>query len=133
MQALWAEQNTRRMAGAAQSLRYGGAALPVGPSPTALFAGYPTELVEFGAARLIANDAATRPSVADVLTARNYQGLKRIFATPEAIAAVLAAIARAGDAGCGLAEIEAASGIKPALSERIVIWLLKYDFIGYAP
>ena len=48
---------------------------------------------------------------------------------PDHIAAVLLAVAKAGDAGCILPEIESRSGITGRSAERILIWLLKYGFI----
>ena len=62
----------------------------------------------------------------NVLAVRNYQGLKRMFASPDHVAAVLAAVT-AGAAG--LSTIEAATGLKTQGVERILIWLLKYDFV----
>ncbi|WP_299504971.1 glycosyltransferase family 4 protein [Cypionkella sp.] len=129
MQALWAEQDARRMASAAQSLRYRADALPIAPSPMHLFGSYPTEQVSFGKTRLVLADQTGRPSLAEVLVARNYQGLKRIFAAPEHISRVLQTVTAAGSKGCDLAQLEAGSAIKGALVERIVIWLLKYGFV----
>ncbi|WP_299477619.1 glycosyltransferase family 4 protein [Cypionkella sp.] len=129
MQALWAEQDARRMASAAQSLRYRADALPIAPSPMHLFGSYPTEQVSFGKTRLVLADQTGRPSLAEVLVARNYQGLKRIFAAPEHISRVLQTVTAAGSKGCDLVQLEAGSAIKGALVERIVIWLLKYGFV----
>lgn len=129
MQALWGEQDARRRAGAGLTRRYPADALPVAPSPTNLFGGYPTEQVNLAATRFILADPTGRPNLAEVLTARNYQGLKRVFAAPDHIAAVLLTIAKAGAAGCGLAEVEKATGINAPAGERIAIWLLKYGFI----
>ena len=126
MQDLWAEQDSARRAGAAGARRYPVDSLPVAPSPTALFGGYPTERARFAGGRFVASDLTDRAGVAEVLAVRNYQGLKRMFAAPDHIAAVLAAVtAGAG----GLAEIEAATGLKAQGVERILIWLLKYDFV----
>lgn len=129
MQALWAEQDARRRAGAAQAKRYPAHAVPVAPSPTALFAAYPSQQTAFEGVRFVLADPAGRPSLATVLAARDYPGLKRIFAPPEAIAAVLTVVARANAAGAGLAEIEAATGLKALAVGRVAIWLLKYGFI----
>ena len=126
MQDLWAEQDAVRHAGAASARRYPADGLPVAPSPTALFGGYPTERVVFAGARFVASDLTLRASLRDVLAVRNYHGLKRMFASPDNIAGVLAAVT-AGAAG--LAAIEAATGLKTQGVERILIWLLKYDFV----
>ena len=129
VQDLWAEQEVRRRLGMAKSLRYPGDALPISPSPTALFASYPTQKASFGEATLVANDLAGGATVAEVLAVRNYQGLKRIFASPEHIEQIQRFIAGAGPQGTSLAHIEAATGIKGIAAERIVIWLMKYAFI----
>lgn len=129
MQDLWAEQDAKRIAGAAQAKRYAGHGLPIAPSPTAIFAAYPTEQVNFSETRLVLCDPAGRSNLTEVLAARDYQGLKRIFAAPEQIAAVLLAVARAGPQGCDLAEVAKASTLPAAGAARVVIWLLKYGFI----
>lgn len=126
MQDLWAEQDAMRRAGAAQAKRYPAEGLPVAPSPTALFGGYPSQRTGFAGVRFVATDLTGRAGLADVLAVRNYKGLKRMFASPDHIAAVLAAVT-AGAAG--LPEIEAATGLKAQGAERILIWLLKYDFV----
>ena len=126
MQDLWAEQDAVRRAGAASARRYPADGLPVAPSPTALFGGYPTERAAFAGVRFVASDLTLRAGLRDVLAVRNYHGLKRMFASPGNIADVLAAVT-AGAAG--LAAIEAATGLKTQGVERILIWLLKYDFV----
>lgn len=127
MQDLWAEQDAIRRAGASQAKRYDADGLPVAPSPTALFGGYPSQQTDFVGARFVATDLTLRAGLADVLAVRNYQGLKRMFAAPDHIAAVLAAVTAA--AGSGLPQIEHATGLKTQGVQRIVIWLLKYDFL----
>ena len=129
MQALWGEQDARRKASAAESQRYMADALPIAPSPMHLFGSYPTEQVTFARTRLVLADPTGRPSLTEVLTTRNYQGLKRMFAAPDHIAQVLRAVIAAGPAGCDLAQLEAGSGLKGAPVERIAIWLLKYGFV----
>ena len=126
MQDLWMLQDAMRSAAAPSARRYPAEGLPIAPSPTALFGGYPSERANFVDTRFFASDLAGRAGLADVLAVRNYQGLKRMFASPDHIAAVLAAVA-AGSAG--LAGIAAATGLKAQGVERILIWLLKYDFI----
>lgn len=120
MQDLWAEQDAIRRAGT--GLRYGAHALPVAPSPAALFGGYPTEQARFGAQVFAATG---RGDLAELLRVRNYQGLKRMFAAPDHIAAVLAATGKGAD----VARIAQAEGVPPMQVERILIWLLKYDLI----
>lgn len=94
-----------------------------------LFGSYPSAQITFAKTRLVLADPTGRPSLADVLAARNYQGLKRIFASPDHIAQVLRTVIAAGDAGCDLAQLEAGSGLKGAAVERIALWLLKYGFV----
>jgi hypothetical protein len=65
--------------------------------------------------------------LAEVLTVRNYHGVKRMFAAPENIAAVLGAVT--AQAGVGLAELESATSLRGPNIERVLIWLLKYDFV----
>ena len=125
MQDLWAEQSARRRA-ATRSLRYPPEALPIAPSPTALFAAWPTERAEFGQTRFVPVDRSGQPDLTAVLAARNYQGLGRIFAAPERIAAVLAAIP---PDGATRAEVVAATGLNVAGADRVLLWLLKYGFI----
>ena len=126
MQDLWGEQDAMRRAGVGNAVRYASEGLPVAPSPTALFGGYPTERAAFAEVRFVASDLMGRTGVHDVLAVRNYQGLKRMFASPDHIAAVLAAITAGAD---GLAAIEASTGLKTQGVERILIWLLKYGFV----
>ena len=126
MQDFWAEQDAMRRAGAGGAVRYAAEGLPVAPSPTALFGGYPTMRAQFADAQFQASDLTGRASLTDVLAVRNYQGLKRMFASPDHIAVVLAAVT-AGAAQ--LPDIEAAAGLKTQGVERILIWLLKYDFV----
>ena len=129
MQDLWAEQDAMRRANAGRALRYPVDGLPVAPSPTALFGSYPTERAGFTNVRFAASDLANRAGLRDILTVRNYHGLKRMFASPDHIAAVLAAVT-AGAAA--VSQIEAATGLKTQGVERILIWLLKYDFVRRA-
>lgn len=129
MQELWGEQSKMRRAADKQNVRYPADAMPVAPSPMHLFGGYPSEQVSLGQGRLVLADPTGRPSLTEVLAVRNYEGLKRIFAAPEHIAAVLVAVAKAEATGCELADIERATGLKSVAAARIVIWLLKFGFI----
>lgn len=132
MQALWTEQAARRRAAGARARRYGADVLPMSPSPTALFGAYPTELVHFGSTRLVARDTAARPPLDEVLSVRNYEGVKRIFLPRPQIAAVLAGLQAAGPAGATGAELARSLNIAPPAIDRALIWLLKYDFIRRA-
>ncbi len=132
MQDLWAEQEARRAVG--QSQRYAADLVPVAPSPTALFGNYPTEQVNFAGQRFVARDLAGRPGLTDTLALRDYLGTRRIFAAPEQIAAVLAAITATSPTATSLIGAEAATlatacGLSPLATDRVLIWLLKYDFI----
>ena len=60
--------------------------------------------------------------------ARNYGGLKRVFAAPEQISAMLQAVTVAGAPGATRDGLAKATAISPAISDRILIWLLKYVF-----
>lgn len=129
MQDLWAEQDRIRRAGQPKAYRVAPHHLPVGPAPSALFAGYPSKIENTGQLRLRAN--AVGYSVADVLATRNYQGVGRVFAEPEIIEAVWRALIAAGANGAGVDDIIAACG-PPAPPrervERVMMWLLKYGF-----
>lgn len=129
MQALWTEQTARRRAAGARARRYGADVLPMSPSPTALFGAYPTELVQFGTTRLVARDLTGRATLDEVLTTRNYEGVKRIFTPRPQIAAILAALTAAGPAGATGADLAQSLKLPAPAVDRAVIWLLKYDFI----
>jgi glycosyltransferase involved in cell wall biosynthesis len=126
MQALWAEQEALRAA--APAYRYRADALPIAPSPSNYFASYPTEQVTLQGQRFVAVTGG--PDLATLLRLRDYLGTKRIFAAPEQIAAVLAAVQASG--GCDLAAIEAACKINSRMAARVVIWLLKYNLLRRA-
>lgn len=135
MQELWAEQDKIRRASAAAHLRYASHLLPIAPSPTALFAGYPTHTVLPDALRLVAG--TTRQPLATVLAVRNYKTLGRFFAEPAQIELALGVILAAGREGATIDDMVAASaGSRAAISrfdaERIAIWLLKYGFAARA-
>jgi glycosyltransferase involved in cell wall biosynthesis len=135
MQELWAEQDKIRRASAAAHLRYASHLLPIAPSPTALFAGYPTQTVLPDALRLVAG--TTRQPLATVLAVRNYKTLGRFFAEPAQIELALGVILAAGREGATIDDMVAASaGSRAAISrfdaERIAIWLLKYGFAARA-
>ena len=124
MQALWGEQAAMRRAAGSAAHRILAAGLPIAPSPSLLFGSYPTAALQAGQEVYHANPEA--PPLEQVLGLRNYQGLNRIFAEPAQIAAVLAAVT----AGAGsVAAVVEVTKLAPMLIERVVIWLLKYDFI----
>ena len=129
MQDLWGEQDAMRTANPTQSVYYAPEAVPIAPSPTALFGSYPTEQVSFANTLFIATDLAARATLSETLALRNFEALGRTFASPAHIAAVLAAVTDAGHRGAPLPTIAASAGLKPQATERILIWLLKYDFI----
>lgn len=126
MQALWAEQIARKTAAAAKSYRIRGYSLPVAPSPSLLFAGYPSETARLAGQSFTAPDRSGLPSLAEVLALRNYQALNRIFAEPDQIATIYAAV-QSGQAT--LAAICQATRMREMFVERVLMWLLKYDFL----
>ena len=128
-QELWGEQDARRRAGGAAAVRTAGHALPIAPSPTLLFQGYPSETADFAKARFVACDPTGRVPLREVLALRNYQALNRHFATADQIATVLAVITARGADSTGVAEISGATRLQPMFVDRVLIWLLKYDFI----
>ncbi len=128
-QALWAEQDLRRRAGFGRAHRIAGHALPIAPSPTLLFGGYPTETAQLASERFVACDLTLRASLTEVLEVRNYQALNRHFATGDQIAAVLAVVTGCGAGGAGVEAVAVATRFQPVFVERILIWLLKYDFV----
>ena len=126
MQALWSEQIARKRAAAAKAFRIRGYSLPISPSPSLLFAGYPTETANLTTQAFHAPDRSGLPDLAEVLALRNYQGLNRIFAEPAQIAAIQAAVQS------GQATVEAiskATQMRDIFVERVLMWLLKYDFV----
>ena len=129
MQDLWAEQEQRRLAGLQHNHRIPGQMLPIAPSPTLLFAAYPSEQVDPGRSRYIATDLTGRPNLPELLALRNYAALNRLFAGQAQIAAILAAITGAGAKGADLPMLVHATNLKPIYIDRVLIWLLKYDFI----
>ena len=132
-QALWAEQEARRTAGLAKSHRIPGHMLPIAPSPTLLFATYPSEVADPSKGRFAARDLTGRLGLSEVLTLRNYPALNRIFASADTIAAILAHVTGAGPLGASAAEISKATNLKPMFVDRVLMWLLKYDFIRRLP
>jgi glycosyltransferase involved in cell wall biosynthesis len=131
-QALWAEQEAIRTAGISRNQRIPGHFLPIAPSPSLLFAAYPTEMADPSQARFVATDLTGRKSLAEVLALRNYQALNRIFASTESIAAVLVQITAGGATGASAPDICTSTDLRPMFVDRVLMWLLKYDFIRRA-
>ncbi len=132
-QALWGEQEAIRHAGIVRGSRIPGHLLPIAPSPTLLFAAYPTEVSDPGLGRFAACDLTGRAQLAEVLALRNYAALNRLFAGEDQIAAILAAVTSAGPAGTTVAAISSTTDFRPMFVDRVLIWLLKYDFIRRLP
>ncbi|MEI6097789.1 MAG: glycosyltransferase family 4 protein [Alphaproteobacteria bacterium] len=129
MQDLWAEQERRRIAGLSRSHRIPGPQLPIAPSPTLLFAAYPTEQIDPAQHRYRATGLTGRPNLTELLALRNYAALKRLFASEAQIASVLAAVTSAGENGTDMTELVRTTTLKQIIVDRVLIWLLKYDFI----
>ena len=127
MQALWGEQAARRKKAA--SYRYPADALAIAPSPTALFGSYPTTQGGFAGQRLVARDLTGRIGPAEMMDLRDYAGVKRVFAPKAQVLAVFQAVEGAGAQGTDLAALAKGLNAAPLVVERILIWLLKYDFI----
>lgn len=132
MQALWGEQQARRTHADAKPARYAADALPVAPSPTALFGSYPTELASFADNRLVARDLTGRLGPAETLDVRDYAGVKRVFAPKAQVLAVFQAIEGAGMQGVTVETLAKGLNVPPQIIERVAMWLLKYDFIRRA-
>ena len=130
-QALWGEQEKVRAAGLARSQRVQGHMLPVAPAPTLLFGAYPSQTADPTQDSYVPCDLTGRPALAQVLALRNYAALNRFFAGPEQIAAVLDRISRASSPAT-VATIATATGLNPMYVDRVLMWLLKYDFIRRA-
>jgi hypothetical protein len=105
--------------------------LPVAPAPTLLFGGYPSEVADPTRDHYVACDLTGRPTLTQVLALRNYAALNRYFAGPDQIAAVLTTITRASSPAT-VETISTATGLNPMYVDRVLMWLLKYDFIRRA-
>lgn len=127
-QRLWAEQERIRVAGLSRSYIVAGHQLPVAPAPTLLFGSYPTETADPTHDRFVACDLAGRASLAQILALRNYAALNRQFAATEQIGAILDLITRS-PVPVQVPFIAAATQLKPVYIDRVLMWLLKYDFI----
>jgi Glycosyl transferases group 1 len=129
MQDFWAELAAiRKAADPAAHPPTPASAVPVAPSPTLLFGAYPTRIFAPGDRRYQAVVLDGRPDLKATLSLRDYLSTKRLFELPEHIHAVQAALTARGDAAATLADLIVATGFPARRVERILIWLLKYDF-----
>lgn len=128
MQDLWAEQSARRQAGAASALRYPAHALAVAPSPTGLFASYPSARLDMGQERLVASRQTGPLSLTETFKLRDYAALKRSFASLEQVEKIHAALTAAGEAGALADDLTAPTGLNRLTVDRVLVWLLKYGF-----
>ncbi len=129
MQGLWGELSAiRAAADAALFPAIPPARIPVGPTPMALFASYPSRIFAPGARCFCAVDPGARPSVRQTMDLRNYSRMGRLFEAPDHVEGVAAALVGAGTAGISLDGLVTASGYPPGRVERILLWLLKYHF-----
>lgn len=131
MQALWAEQAARlsaaQVAGSILPPVHP-MGLPPAPAPGLFFRGYPTRMGGPEDRRFVARPRGDRPDLATTLNMRDYEGVKRLFEARPSVAAVLAALDGAGDAGATAAEVAKASGVPIRAAIRTLYWLMKYDF-----
>ncbi len=126
MQELWGEQAARKTFASAKALRIPGFALPIAPSPSLLFASYPSEVAQLGADRFTAPDRTGQVGLEEMLTLRNYAGLNHIFTQPPRIAAVYSAVVGGDDTVQAIAKT---AQMPVMMVERTLMWLLKYDFV----
>jgi glycosyltransferase involved in cell wall biosynthesis len=137
MQDLWQEQGRIRAAAALTKplAPYPLHLVPIAPSPTALFAGYPTATQAPNALRL--RVSGSTHNITEMLNLRDYRGIGRIFASHAQVEQAYASVAQSGANGIDLEQMVAASQQTPgkfsrAVGERIAMWLLKYDFVQRA-
>jgi glycosyltransferase involved in cell wall biosynthesis len=130
MQDLWADLAARRRAVPPPVQRYAPHALPVAPSPFGLFGAYPSRQGGFGTGgRFRAVVVEGRPDPQAMLALRDYAGLKRVFESPSTIGTVYDAMLAAGEGGTTRADLETGTSLRPMTLDRVMMWLLKYDFI----
>lgn len=132
MQDLWQELTLRRKAALSAEPAIARAALPVGPSPFALFASYPTRVGGLDVERFIPGEVAPELSLADTLALRDYVALGRQVEAPATLATVLDAVLAEGAAGIDRAGLQKRTGLNPIVIDRALIWLLKYGFVRRA-
>ena len=127
MQDLWAELAARRRAGTGVACPAG--ELPILPSPMTVFSEYPTKQGGFGDARFMATDQTGRMTPADVFSLRRYGAQNRAFQTAAQVESVWQLFAAAEAAGLTAYHVAAQTGLSLQVTERVMIWLLKYHFI----
>ncbi len=130
MQDLWAEQTAIRLAATvADHPAMLAGLLPVAPSPNLLFRSYPTQQLGGDDRRFFAAPMQGRVGIAETLAMRNYEGTKRVFESAERIIAIAAALESTGQTGATAAEISKTTRLHVRLVERVMLWLMKYDFV----
>ncbi|GHC57734.1 glycosyltransferase family 4 protein [Neogemmobacter tilapiae] len=130
MQNLWVElTRIRRAAKVAKHPPVPAWAVPVLPAAGHVYASYPTEIFEpkstVWRAKVLPKAAL---DVKAMLTLRDYGATRRMFEAPDHVAAVLTLLAERRTAGATLADLVQITGFPARRVERILMWLLKYDF-----
>ena len=126
MQDLWAEQS--RIRGAAKGFRRDAQTLPVAPSPMRIFADYPTEARGFAGQTVAANpDRRHRPE--DLFQLRGYARGREPFMTLASVVRIWTLVVSAQEGGVLTEELARLVGQSVVDVDRVLIWLLKYDFI----
>lgn len=64
---------------------------------------------------------------------RNDNALNRMFAGEPQITQILAIITTSSATDSGVPDLVAATGLNPMYIDRVLIWLLKYDYIRRLP
>jgi hypothetical protein len=130
MQALWAEQAAMlayaRKAEASAPIP--AMRLPPAPAPGIYFAAYPSRQGAPAGRIWRARPRDDRPDLTATLDLRNYEGMRRLIENRERIAAMLAALDRAGEAGATALALAKAADVPERAALRILYWLMKYDF-----
>lgn len=129
MQALWSELGRRRLYAKPPAKLD---ALPVAPPTFQMFDSYPTRQIRADATRYVLAPAQNGVDIDGLHQLRVLGGVSRYTAMKDHLIAAEAAIAKAGTTGLTIAEVAGALNQPPRVTERIVIWLLKYDFIRQA-
>lgn len=126
-QALWAEQNARRLA----AIRQGGAMVgpafsPARPDPFELFAGYPTRVLSPDHRLAIAPGLSW--SDAKARLAHDLATMMGAFLpSPAEVEQVFAALSRSGHAS--VRELAAPFGPRAPVVERGLVWMLKFEVL----
>lgn len=129
MQDLWQELSLRRRAALRPDAAIPRGAMPVGPSPFAMFGSYPTARGGFGAERFRAAPLVRGVTLAETFALRDYAGMGRMVETAETLGSVFDAITAEGAGGTDRSGLEARLSLNPLTVDRALIWLLKYGFI----